>query len=90
MPCPALPSHEQPVYGSAQPRRAGTAAGVLAILFFWTGTIGCALGYVSIAQARRAGDSASLGIIGFALSFAVFLGIFFYVLLGVIDVWGAL
>lgn len=65
----------------------GRLTGILAICFFWTASIGCALSFVSIQQSRRAGTSATLGIIGFILGLAVFIGIFFYVLFGVLDVW---
>lgn len=79
-----------PPYGyqpSPPPSTAGRMTGILAILFFWTGSIGCALGFVSISQARRAGASTTLGILGFSLGLAVFIGIFAYVLFGVLDVW---
>lgn len=88
---PAYPAYGQPPpynYQPQQPRNtAGQLTGVLAILFCWTGSIGSALGFVSISQARRAGAPATVGIIGFVLGLVVFIGIFAYVLFGVLDVW---
>ncbi|WP_054952714.1 hypothetical protein [Flaviflexus massiliensis] len=79
------PFQPYPVY--QQPNTAGRLMGILSIVFFWTGSIGCALGFVSISQARRSGASATLGIIGFVLGLAVFIGILAYVFFGVLDVW---
>lgn len=89
---PAYQSYgAMPPYGYQPPppprSTAGRMTGIFAILFFWTGSIGCALGFVSISQARRAGASATLGITGFVLGLAVFIGIFAYVLFGVLDAW---
>lgn len=86
------PAHNpfQPHPAYQPPHTAGRLAGILSIVFFWTGSIGCALGFVSISQARRSNASATLGIIGFVLGLAVFIGLIAYVFFGVLDVWDML
>lgn len=70
-----------------RPRGRGLVLGILSILLFLTGPLACALGYVSVAQARRSHGQTILGTIGFILGIATSIGMATYIGFRVHDIW---
>lgn len=68
----------------------GIPLGILSIILFITGPLGCALGFVSASQAKRAGTSPTLGVIGFILGLATCIAIAAYIGFQVLDLWKVL
>lgn len=68
----------------------GILLGILSVILFITGPLGCALGFVSASQAKRAETSPTLGVIGFILGLATCIAIAAYIGFQVLDLWKVL